>query len=227
MDEVTEVEEEEVELTPEEEAAVEAIGDLLTGHGQLPGWNSDTIVYHGSSNRSIILSGVVDQRMADGVCSQIHQLSKEGDDPITVHINTPGGSVIDALAIYDLLRCVRAPIITIVNGACFSAGLIMVSAGDLRIATPKSAFFYHQPIMDSPDLFSTETVESAVQSYRWSQKHLDDVIRKRAGLSKKYWKKYFEGRVAKHFGSKRALKHGIIDEILEYADKPILELVRD
>lgn len=213
-----------LELTEQEEDELIQAMTLGLAQDSAPGWRSDHVVYHGSANRSILVSGEINQELADGITSQIHQLEKEGDEPITVHINTPGGSVVDGFAIYDLLKCVRAPIITMVTGACFSAGLIILAAGDLRLATPSSAFFYHQPIMDPGQIFSTETVDSALHSYKWSQKKLDATIRDRAGLSKRKWKKHFKDRISKHFDTKQALKYGIIDEVITYAEKPKLSL---
>lgn len=204
---------------PTEEIDSEDLENMLIQaiEGSPPGWGPTSLVYFGPKNRSILLSGDIDQALSDGICSQIHELASQSSDTITVYINTPGGSVVDALAIYDLLKCVDAPIITVVNGACYSAGLIILAAGDLRLATPHSTFFYHQPIMSNSDVFSTETLNFMVQTYQWSQKHLDSVIRKRAGLSNKKWEKHFKNRTAKHFGVKRAIKYGLIDEVLKYS----------
>lgn len=208
-----------------DEDITEAISQLLD-EGDT-GWSTETIVYHGSKHRSILLSGPIDETTANGICSQLHQLATESDDPIVMHINTPGGSVIDALAIYDVMKTIEAPVVAMVNGACFSAGLIIISGADLRLSMPNSAFFYHQPIMDSQEILSSEIVQTVVSSYQWSQKRLDTIIRERAGISKKQWKRDFEGRLSKHFGTKKALKYGIIDEILEYSVKPKLELARE
>lgn len=226
-DEVTEeleTEEEEEELSEEE---LKAIQDLLSPNdGQV--WTAETMVYHGSKTRSIVLNVDIDNDVAAALCSQIYKLTEEDPDaPITLHLNTLGGSVIDALAIYDTLKISTAPIIVIVAGACMSAGLIILAAGDLRLSTPNSTFFYHQPVMSGGDHITHETIKSTSEMYIWSVKKLDKIIRERSGLSRKHWKKDFQGRIAKNFSPQQALKYNLIDNILHYADKPQLLLETD
>lgn len=212
----------------DDEVTDEELDSFIQGLApESPGWTSTTVVYHGKDTRSILLSGPVDQELADGICSQLYLLDRESKEPIMMHINTPGGSITDGLAIYDTIKCIRSPVIGIVSGACYSAGLIILAATDLRLATPSASFFYHQPIMNPQELNSTETVQHTVEMYRWSQKHMDKIIRKRANISKKKWKQEFEGRVAKHFACKEALKYNIIDEVMAYSKKPEIVLSGD
>jgi ATP-dependent Clp protease protease subunit len=67
--------------------------------------------------------------------------------PITVLINSPGGSADAGFAIYDLLRFVRPPVITVVNGLCASAGILIHLATEKkrRFCMPESRFMIHQP----------------------------------------------------------------------------------
>lgn len=69
------------------------------------------------------------------------------EKPITVLINSPGGSADSGFAIYDMLRFVRAPVITVVNGLCASAAILVQLATDKkrRFSLPESRFLLHQP----------------------------------------------------------------------------------
>lgn len=183
-------------------------------------WGPGNIVFYGPASRHLLLSGAVTPAMADTLCSQIQQLDAISHDPITMYINTLGGDVISALAIYDMLRVVQSPICTIVNGACFSAGLLILSAGDLRLATPSSLFYYHQVVMSPAEVISGDIFKSTSAFYDGLQTRFDHVLRKRAGMSRTKWKKYFEGQLSKHFNTKKALKYGFIDDQLDYATKP-------
>lgn len=201
------------ELTTEEMATLgEAIQAISIGDG----WSSHTMTYYGSGTRSILVSGEITSHTADSICSQIRQLTLEDDlKPIYVYINTPGGSVVDALAIYDTLRNTKCQIATIVCGACYSAGLIILSAGSIRMAMPHSMFFYHQPILECGEISSGESLQFVYEAWHWSQKKTNKILRDRTGIKKKLWKKEFKNRTAKSFSSKEALKWNFIDILLK------------
>lgn len=69
------------------------------------------------------------------------------EKPITVLINSPGGSADSGFAIYDMLRFIRPPVITVVNGLCASAAILVLLATDKsrRFSLPESRFLLHQP----------------------------------------------------------------------------------
>jgi ATP-dependent Clp protease protease subunit len=69
------------------------------------------------------------------------------EKPITVIINSPGGSADSGFGIYDMLRFVKPPIITLTAGLCASAAVILFLAGDKerRFALPNARFLIHQP----------------------------------------------------------------------------------
>ncbi len=62
-------------------------------------------------------------------------------------INSPGGSADAGFAIYDLLRFIKPPVITVVNGLCASAGILIQLATEKkrRFCMPEARFMIHQP----------------------------------------------------------------------------------
>jgi ATP-dependent Clp protease protease subunit len=72
---------------------------------------------------------------------------KDSKKPITVIINSPGGSADAGFAIYDMLRFIKPPVTTVVNGLCASAGILIHLAADKkrRFCMPESRFMIHQP----------------------------------------------------------------------------------
>lgn len=98
--------------------------------------------------RILLISGPVDDKMLRD--ATIRCLAMEQKDPkkaITVFINSPGGSADSGFAIYDLLRFIKPPVTTVVNGLCASAGILIHLAGDKkrRFCMPESRFMIHQP----------------------------------------------------------------------------------
>ncbi|MFK7740189.1 MAG: ATP-dependent Clp protease proteolytic subunit [Planctomycetota bacterium] len=99
-------------------------------------------------SRTLLISGPVDDKMLkEATVRTMAMEQKDPDAPITVMINSPGGSADAGFAIYDMLRFVSCPIRTIVNGLSASAGILIHLAGDngTRYCMPESRFMIHQP----------------------------------------------------------------------------------
>lgn len=65
--------------------------------------------------------------------------------PVTIHINSPGGSVTDALAIYSSLRKHSGRVTAIVDGLCASAATIIMLAADEVVMAEHSLLMVHNP----------------------------------------------------------------------------------
>lgn len=103
-------------------------------------------------SRTIICSKGVDDKLAASMIAQLFVLEQEDPDaPITVIVNSPGGSADSGFAIYDAMRFVSCPVRTIASGICASAGVMIYLGGDegSRYATPTARFLLHQPSMST------------------------------------------------------------------------------
>ncbi len=99
-------------------------------------------------SRTLIISQQIDSQLAKYIYSALILLENEDPTkPITVIINSQGGSADSGFGIYDMLRFVKPPIITITAGLCASAAIVIFLAGDKgkRYSLPNSRFLIHQP----------------------------------------------------------------------------------
>ncbi len=99
-------------------------------------------------SRTLLVSGPITDQLAKHCMTHLTVMeSIDVERPITVFINTPGGSADSGFAIYDILRFIAPPIRTVVNGLCASAGILVHLAADgtQRFALPESRFMVHQP----------------------------------------------------------------------------------
>jgi ATP-dependent Clp protease, protease subunit len=98
--------------------------------------------------RTIILSGEINKELAERVIRQLLLLEAEGDDPIKVFIDSPGGDADAGFAIYDMIRFVKPEVYTVGMGLVASAGSIILLAApyERRIALPNSHYLIHQPL---------------------------------------------------------------------------------
>ena len=99
-------------------------------------------------SRTLLVFGPIDDKLARHCATRLLVMEgQDRDELITVLINSPGGSADSGFALYDMLRFVTAPVRTVVNGLCASAGILVHLAGDegMRYCLPQSRFMIHQP----------------------------------------------------------------------------------
>lgn len=77
--------------------------------------------------------------------AQLVKASLVGQMPVAVHINSPGGSVTDALAIYSNLRKYPGRVTAIIHGLCASAATIVALAADEIVMAEHSLLMVHNP----------------------------------------------------------------------------------
>lgn len=93
----------------------------------------------------IWVSGEVNQHMSDILQSQLLYLDKhiaDGTD-ITMYINSPGGSVMNGLGIYDTMNFIESDVVTVNIGMCASMGSVLLSSG----AKGKRGSLIHSKVM--------------------------------------------------------------------------------
>jgi ATP-dependent Clp protease protease subunit len=98
--------------------------------------------------RIIFVNGQFEDTMASLVSAQLLFLEAENPSkPIYLYINSPGGVVTSALAIYDTMQFIKAPVGTLCLGMAASAATIILAAGEAgqRVALPNASIVVHQP----------------------------------------------------------------------------------
>ena len=99
--------------------------------------------------RIVFLNGEVNDISANLVIAQLLYLeSKDNTKPISLYINSPGGSVSAGLGIFDTMQYIKAPVSTICVGLAASMGAFLLAAGEKgrRYALPNSEIMIHQPL---------------------------------------------------------------------------------
>jgi len=98
--------------------------------------------------RIIFIGEPIDDTMASLVIAQM--LFLQGEDPlepISMYINSPGGSITSGLAIYDTMQFIQPPVHTWCVGQAASMAALLLAAGEKghRYALPYSRILIHQP----------------------------------------------------------------------------------
>ena len=98
-------------------------------------------------DRIIFLGTGIDDDVANSVIAQLLFLDAQGsDEDIRMYINSPGGSVTSALAIYDTMQHVKADVATICVGMAASAASLLLASGvkGKRSILPNAEVMIHQ-----------------------------------------------------------------------------------
>ncbi len=98
--------------------------------------------------RIIFAIGPIDDVMSSLVVAQLLFLEAENPDKdISLYINSPGGSVTAALAMYDTIQYIKPKIATLCVGMAASGASLLLTAGTkgMRSSLPNSKIMIHQP----------------------------------------------------------------------------------
>lgn len=101
-------------------------------------------------SRVIMLSGTIHDESAHRIVGQLWMLNEASPDiPITMVVNSHGGSVTSGFAIFDTMRAISAPVITVGTGIVASMGVTVLLAPprERRFATSNTRFMIHQPLL--------------------------------------------------------------------------------
>lgn len=99
-------------------------------------------------HRAVYVSGTIDHDLLSRVQPEILRMRYESNEPITVYINSEGGSVDVAQFIRGLLKAPNqegesCQIITVATGYAASAAADLLASGDYAIAYPDAKILYH------------------------------------------------------------------------------------
>lgn len=164
-------------------------------------------------DRIIFLGSPIDDDVANTVIAQLLFLdSQNGKADIKMYINSPGGSVTSALAIYDTMRYVRADVSTICVGLAASAGAVLLAAGEKgkRFALPNSEIMIHQ-VLGGTSGQATE-VEIHAKHILRTRDRLNRILSRHTGqklgkIEKDTDRDYF-------MSAEEAKSYGIVDKVI-------------
>jgi ATP-dependent Clp protease protease subunit len=162
--------------------------------------------------RIIFLSGAIDDNVANITIAQL--LFLESEDPkkdIYLYINSPGGSVSAALAMYDTMQHVKPDVSTICVGIAASAAAVLLSAGakNKRFILPNAEVMIHQPWGGTEGQASDIAITA--KHILKTRENLNKILAKNTGKPLAQVEKDTDRDF--YMSSDEAKKYGIVDEI--------------
>jgi len=197
------------------------MNDRITGNYLIPmvveqtnrGERSYDIYSRLLKERIIFLGSAIDDNIANLVMAQMLHL--EAEDPekdIQLYINSPGGVVTAAMAVYDTMQFIKSPVSTICIGQAASAAAVLLLAGEKkkRFSLPNSRVMLHQPSGGVSG--TTIDVEIHAKEMVRIRQLLNEVISKHTGQEIAKVEKDTERDFI--LDAKEAKKYGILDEVI-------------
>ena len=166
-------------------------------------------------DRIIFLGEEVNDVTASLVVAQI--LFLESEDPtkdINLYINSPGGSVVAGMAIYDTMQYVKCGVSTICMGMAASMGAFLLAGGTKgkRYALPNAEIMIHQPSGGAQGQ-ATEIKIVAEQILKTKEK-LNKILAENTSQPIEVIERDTERD--NYMSAKEALDYGIIDKVIEH-----------
>jgi ATP-dependent Clp protease, protease subunit len=164
-------------------------------------------------DRIIFLGTDVNEHTANLIVAQMLFLDNTSDKDISFYINSPGGSVYDALAIYDTMQYVRSDIQTVGIGVQASAAAFLLSSGSRgkRFLLPHATVMIHQPSSGTRGKVTDQEIDLK-ESLR-VKRLLEEIMAKNTGQSQK--KIHEDMERDKWLTAKEAKSYGIVDSVIQ------------
>lgn len=164
-------------------------------------------------DRIVFLGGPVDQASANVIVAQLLFLqSEDAKKDIYLYINSPGGSVYDALAIYDTMQYITNDVQTVGIGMQLSAGSFLLSCGTKgkRFLLPNSTVMIHQPSSGTNGKVSDQEIDLK-ESLRVKEL-LEKIVAEKTGQSVKQIHQDMDRD--RWMTADEAKKYGIVDKVI-------------
>lgn len=167
--------------------------------------------------RIIFQVGPINDHSANLVIAQMLFLEAENPDKdMSLYINSPGGAVNAAFAIYDTMQFVSPDVATLCVGQAASGGALLLAGGAAgkRAALTNARIMIHQPHGGASGQASD--IEIQAQEIIHARTRINEVLAKHTGkdvetLSRDSDRDYF-------IGGEEAIAYGLIDEVI--SDRP-------
>ena len=165
-------------------------------------------------DRVIFIGGAINDEVANLIIAQILFLQSEDEkDDIRLYINSPGGAVTAALAIYDTMQHVKPDRETLCVGQPARGAAVLLSAGEKgkRFALPNSRIMFLLP-MGGAEGQASDIAIAAKEILR-VKKTLNEILAQHTGKSKTRIEQ--DSERDRFMTALEAQKYGIIDKVVK------------
>jgi ATP-dependent Clp protease protease subunit len=165
--------------------------------------------------RIIFLGGPIVDPVANSVIAQLLFLaSKDPKKDIQLYINSPGGVLTSALAIYDTMQYVKCPISTVCIGSAASGAAVLLAAGTKgkRYSLPNAQILLHQVAVSGVSGEAIEVEIAAKQIIKLKDK-INTILAEHTGQPLEKIERDTDRDF--YLSAEEAKTYGLIDEVIK------------
>jgi ATP-dependent Clp protease protease subunit len=176
-------------------------------------------------DRIVMLDTDVNEHTSSLLVAQLLFLESQGNEDISLFINSPGGSVTAGLAIYDTMQFIKPDVCTIVMGQACSMGSFLAQAGapGKRWVLPEARTMIHRVSSGTPGTRGTVHVqelefEDAKRSFEESKRineRLTELYVRHNTAGKTYEQLYEAMKFDTFLSAAEAVAYGLADKVIE------------
>ena len=176
-------------------------------------------------DRVVMLDTDVNEHTSSLLVAQLLFMESQGNEDISLFINSPGGSVTAGLAIYDTMQFIRPDVATYVIGQACSMGSFLAQAGTAgkRFVLPEARTMIHRVSSGTPGTRGSVHVqelqfEDAKRSFEESQRinqRLTELYVKHNTAGKTYDALFEAMKFDTFLSAKEAVEYGLADKVLD------------
>jgi len=166
-------------------------------------------------DRIVFLAGPIIDPVANSIIAQMLYLAaQDPEKEIKFYINSPGGILTSALAIYDTMQYVKCPVSTVCVGAAASGAAVLLAAGTKkkRFALPNAEILLHQVAISGLAGQAVEVEIAAKQVVKLKDK-INKILAKHTGQSLERLERDTDRDF--YLSAQEAKEYGIIDEVIK------------
>jgi ATP-dependent Clp protease protease subunit len=137
------------------------------------------------SNGKLFLAGSITEEAADDFISELLYLHGE-QKPVTIYINSPGGSVTAGLSIYDALQAYEGEVNLHCYGMAASMAALILASGKPghRFITPHARTMIHEPLLANKIGGSASSIEETAKNMLETKEILNELLAKHTNRTK-------------------------------------------
>ena len=167
-------------------------------------------------DRIIMLSTAITSEVVNSIIAQLFFLEKENPEKdIHLYINSPGGSVVAGVALYDIMQFIKCDVCTYCIGIAASMGSLLLTSGTKgkRYILPHARVMIHQPHVAGEGISGqVSDIEIQAREMVNTKKLLEEIYSKHTGKDLK--KLSFAMDRDYYMSSKEALDFNLVDHIV-------------
>lgn len=164
-------------------------------------------------NRRVFIRDIEEETIDAAIKGLYLMETEDKEKPCELFISSFGGSVYEALALYDIINTLRCPVHTFAYGKCMSAAPLLLAAGEPghRWVAPNVSFMHHQwsdELCGKGDAIKADLKHNEKLEATWLS-----LITKHSSKTLNFWKTRAKLAADFYFGSDEAIEWGIADQM--------------